>query len=58
MVSLMKKAGGKQGKKNPLLLTHKKNVKTTWETHRLEGKVKNRGIRNVGHQKRKKARAQ
>lgn len=35
------------------LVDLKKDVKVTFETHRLEGKVKNRGIKNIGHQKKK-----
>ncbi len=35
------------------LVTLKKDVKVTFEAHRLEGKVKNQGIKNLGHQKKK-----
>ena len=34
-------------------IAHKKDVKIMYEAHRLEGQVKNRGIKNVGHQKKK-----
>jgi len=35
------------------LVNLKKDVKVTFEAHRLEGKVKNQGIKNLGHQKKK-----
>ncbi len=34
-------------------IAYKKGSKTMYEAHRLEGQVKNRGIKNVGHQKKK-----
>lgn len=49
------KNDAKRGKQDLISLTHKKNIKTGYEAHRLEGKVKNRGIKNVGHQKKKSA---
>lgn len=58
MASSIQKTGGKQGKKNPLLFARRKNIKTKWEAHRLEGAVKNRGIKNVGRQKLKPAQAE
>lgn len=42
----------KRGKQDSITLAHKR-VRTGYEAHRLEGKVKNVGIKNVGHQKRK-----
>jgi hypothetical protein len=50
-----KKNDAKRGKQDPISLMHKKNVKTGYEAHRVEGKVKNVGIKNVGHQKKKSA---
>jgi len=35
------------------LVDIKKDVKVTFEAHRLKGKVKNLGIKNLGHQKKK-----
>ena len=55
MVLLREKSDSKRGKQDPMLLAHQKNIKTKWEAHRLEGKVKNRGIKNVGRQKRTSA---
>ncbi|MFZ2300188.1 MAG: hypothetical protein WAW00_03575 [Candidatus Moraniibacteriota bacterium] len=55
MASLKKKIDTKQGKKDPLLLAHQGHINTRWEAHRLEGKVKNRGIKNISRQKRKPA---
>lgn len=49
------KSDAKRGKQDPISLTHKKNIKTGYEAHRLEGKVKNVGIKNIGHQKKKSA---
>lgn len=43
----------KRGKQNPNVLPHIKDVKVSHEAHRLEGKVKNLGIKNLGHQKKK-----
>jgi len=44
----------KQGKQEePNTLAHKDNVNSMYEAHRLEGKVKNMGIKNIGHQKKK-----
>ena len=34
-------------------IAYKKDVKMIYEAHRLEGQVKNRGIKNLGHQKKK-----
>jgi hypothetical protein len=53
MTTLKKKGESKRGKQNPDLLAHIKDVKVTHEAHRLEGKVKNIGIKNIGHQKKK-----
>lgn len=47
------KSDPKRGKQDSRLLAHIKDVKVMHETHRLEGKVKNVGIKNVGHQKKK-----
>lgn len=47
------KGRSKRGKQNPNLVAHKKTLKTMFEASRLEGKVKNVGIKNVGHQKKK-----
>ncbi len=55
MALIQKRSDAKRGKQDPLSLAHRKNIKTKWEAHRLEGKVKNRGIKNVGRQKRKAA---
>lgn len=55
MTLAQEKNDAKRGKQDPLLFAHQKNIKTKWEAHRLEGKVKNRGIKNVGRQKRKAA---
>lgn len=56
MPTFQEQSDSKQGKQNPNLLPHKKNVKVTFEAHRLDGKVKNLGIKNLGHQKKKSAR--
>jgi len=42
----------KRGKQDMVDFAHK-NVGSMHEAHRLEGKVKNVGIKNVGHQKKK-----
>lgn len=42
----------KQGKREPNTLSHQP-VGSMHEAHRLEGKVKNVGIKNLGHQKKK-----
>ena len=47
------KSDAKRGKQDSRLLAHIKDVKVMHEAHRLEGKVKNMGIKNVGHQKKK-----
>lgn len=56
MATFPEQSDNKQGKQNPDLLPHKKNVKVMFEAHRLEGKVKNLGIKNLGHQKKKSPR--
>ena len=43
----------KRGKQDETTLPHKKDVHTGYDAHRLEGKVKNMGIKNLGHQKKK-----
>jgi hypothetical protein len=43
----------KRGKQDEMSLSHKKDVGSMHEAHRLEGKVKNVGIKNLGHQKKK-----
>lgn len=53
MQAFQEKNDDKRGKQDPNLLSHKKYIKATFEAHRLEGKVKNVGIKNVGHQKKK-----
>lgn len=53
MSALRKKGDSKRGKQDPDLLPHKKDVKATFEAHRLEGKVKNVGIKNIGRQRKK-----
>ncbi|MDP3957135.1 MAG: hypothetical protein Q8Q10_01365 [bacterium] len=49
------KIDAKRGKQDAIVLSHKKNIGSMYEAHRLEGKVKNVGIKNVGHQKKKSA---
>lgn len=46
------KKDSKQGKREAGVLSHQP-VGSMHEAHRLEGKVKNIGIKNVGHQKKK-----
>lgn len=46
------KPDSKRGKQDPNMLSHQ-GVGSMHEAHRLEGKVKNVGIKNVGHQKKK-----
>lgn len=46
------KRDDKRSKQNPNVLSHQP-VGSMHEAHRLEGKVKNVGIKNVGHQKKK-----
>ena len=53
MRTFQEKNDDKRGKQDPNLLSHKKHIKATFEAHRLEGKVKNVGIKNIGHQKKK-----
>ena len=53
MPAFQENSDSKRGKQNPDLLPHKKNIKATFEAHHLEGQVKNRGIKNLGHQKKK-----
>lgn len=43
----------KRGKQDTTAQAHKKNINSMFQAHRLEGKVKNVGIKNVGHQKKK-----
>ncbi len=52
MVTTPEKNDTKQGKRDPNMLSHQP-VGSMHEAHRLEGKVKNVGIKNVGHQKKK-----
>lgn len=48
------KTDNKRGKQDLNALSHKKNVGSMmYEATRLEGKVKNVGIKNLGHQKKK-----
>ncbi len=42
----------KRGKQEPNVLSHQP-VGSMHEAHRLKGEVKNLGIKNVGHQKKK-----
>lgn len=53
MPAIRKKDASKQGKRNPDLLSHKKVMRETYEASRLEGKVQNLGIKNLGRQKKK-----
>ena len=55
MAITREKNDDKRGKQNPNALSHKENVNSMYEAHRLEGKVKNVGIKNLGHQKKKKS---
>lgn len=50
---MLAKKEDKRGKQDPNALSHKKHVGSMHEAARLEGKVKNVGIKNVGHQKKK-----
>jgi hypothetical protein len=43
----------KRGSREPNVLAHKGDAYSMHDAHRLEGKVKNVGIKNVGHQKKK-----
>ncbi len=52
MVTTPEKTDNKRGKQDEHALSHQK-VGSMHEAHRLEGKVKNVGIKNVGHQKKK-----
>lgn len=52
MVTTPEKNDTKQGKRDPNMLSHQ-SVGSMHEAHRLEGKVKNVGIKNLGHQKKK-----
>ena len=55
MTIIQKPGENKRGKQNPALLSHKENINPMFEASRLEGKVKNMGIKNLGHQKKKPA---
>ncbi|MFZ2187116.1 MAG: hypothetical protein WAV46_00610 [Candidatus Moraniibacteriota bacterium] len=57
MATLKEQDGSKRGKRNPGLLSHKEIAPSTYEASRLEGKVQNLGIKNLGHQKKKKSQA-
>jgi hypothetical protein len=52
MVITPEKHDSKRGKRDENVLSHQ-SVGSMHEAHRLEGKVKNVGIKNVGHQKKK-----
>jgi len=52
MVIVPKKHDSKRGKRDENVLSHQ-SVGSMHEAHRLDGKVKNVGIKNVGHQKKK-----
>lgn len=52
MVTTPEKTDDKRGKRDPYALSHQK-VGSMHEAARLEGKVKNVGIKNLGHQKKK-----
>ncbi len=52
MATIQGQPESKRGKQDPNLLSHQ-NVGSMHEASRLEGKVKNRGIKNLGHQKKK-----
>lgn len=52
MLTREEKAGSKRGKQDPHRLSHQ-GIGSMHEAHRLEGKVKNVGIKNVGHQAKK-----
>ncbi len=53
MPTINEKSASKRGKQNPDLLSHKKVTRGTPEAARLEGKVQNLGIKNLGRQKKK-----
>lgn len=55
MAIMREKNDNKRGKQDPNALSHKENVNSMYEAHRLEGKVKNVGIKNLGHQKKKES---
>lgn len=48
----VEKGAAKRGKQDPMALSHKTHI-GAYQAHKLEGKVKNVGIKNVGHQRRK-----
>lgn len=52
MVTTPEKTDDKRGKQDPYALSHQP-VGSMHEAARLEGKVKNVGIKNLGHQKKK-----
>lgn len=52
MVITPEKSDSKRGKREENVLSHQ-NVGSMHEATRLEGKVKNMGIKNFGHQKKK-----
>lgn len=52
MVTTPEKTDDKRGKQDPSRLSHQ-SVGSMHEATRLEGKVKNMGIKNLGHQKKK-----
>ncbi len=53
MIITGEKSDNKRRKQDPNTLSHKENINPMYEAHRLEGKVKNVGIKNLGHQKKK-----
>jgi len=53
MVTTPEKSDSKRGKQDTTDQAHKKNINSMFQAHRLEGKVKNVGIKNLGHQKKK-----
>ncbi|MDP2838259.1 MAG: hypothetical protein Q8O53_03215 [Candidatus Moranbacteria bacterium] len=53
MVITVEKNASKRGKQDTTAQAHKKNINSMFQAHRLEGKVKNVGIKNIGHQKKK-----
>jgi hypothetical protein len=58
MPTINEKSASKRGKQNPDLLSHKKVMRETYEASRLEGKVQNLGIKNLGRQKKKPTRSE
>lgn len=58
MLITQESSKSKRGKQDPASLSHKKVTRGTPEASRLEGKVQNLGIKNLGRQKKKPARSE